>query len=244
MRTFLIPSLLPTLRNMSTLPSTKHQLHLEITSDSVCPFCYVGYRRVLAAISRAKAQHLPIDFTISFAPFQLDPTLPLTPGENKRARYVARYGGEIKVAEMEKAMIERGKIEGINFSYGGNISQTVDSHRLIEKARLLKGQQGQLKIVDQFFAAYFENEQDIGSHDVLATGAEQAGIMTKSEALAFLATSELLPEVKPGFVKAQQRGISGVPFTILNGKLAISGAQETETFLEVFEKIGRGELKV
>lgn len=110
---------------------------------------------------------------------------------------------------MEKAMIERGLVEGINFSYGGVISQTTDSHRLIEKARELKGQAGQLAIVNEFFASYFEKEEDIGSWEVLSNGAVIAGIFTKEEALAFLASDGCKQSVQEGIIVAQQRGISG-----------------------------------
>lgn len=92
------------------------------------------------------------------------------------------------------------------------------------------------------FKTYFEEEGDPGSHDLLARDAETSDIMSKEDALAFLKTDELLPEVEAGIRKAQLRGISGVPFTIIDGKFGISGAQETETFYEVFEKLAKGEL--
>jgi predicted DsbA family dithiol-disulfide isomerase len=161
----------------------------------------------------------------------------------------------------------RGRGVGINFSYGGNLSQTTDSHRLIEKAYQVGGEEAQLKFVDRLFKTYFEEEGDIGDHNLLARDAETAGIMSKDEALAFLKGDELKKEVKQGIAKAQMRGISGVPFTILNSKslfgvwrcvnrdandfvrvapadkLAISGAQETETFLDVFRKVASGEIQ-
>lgn len=125
-------------------------INIEITSDSICPFCIVGYRRILSAIKQTS--HLPIDYSISFSPFMLDPTLPMSPGDNKRQRYNRRYGTEM-VENMEREMIARGKAEGINFSYGGNISNTNDSHRLIEKAREIGGEKGQLAIVEKFFSS-------------------------------------------------------------------------------------------
>lgn len=70
-------------------------------------------------------------------------------GENKRERYERRFGGKEKVAAMEESMKERGRGEGIEFSYGGNVSQTTDSHRIIEKARELKGEEGQLRLVER-----------------------------------------------------------------------------------------------
>lgn len=97
----------------------------------------------------AKDKDLPLDFSISFAPFLLDPTLPNSPGEVKRERYIRKFGGPEKVAAMEQAMIERGKAEGISFSYGGVVSQTTDSHRMIAKARELKGEEGQLRFVER-----------------------------------------------------------------------------------------------
>ena len=75
--------------------------------------------------------------------------MPETPGENKRERYIKRFGGVEKVRAMEQAMIERGKGEGINFSYGGVVSQTTSSHRMIAKARELKGEEGQLRFVER-----------------------------------------------------------------------------------------------
>ncbi|KAK4054898.1 hypothetical protein OIV83_000822 [Microbotryomycetes sp. JL201] len=228
---------------MSTAAQQRIPVEIEITSDSICPFCYIGYKRITEAIDRTKAKNLPLDFSIKMAPFELDPTLPTSPGLNKREMYRKKFGDASRIEAMEKAMAERGKGVGINFSYGGNVSNTRDSHRLIEKARSLKGEQGQLRFTERLFKTYFEEEGDVGSHELLARDAETAGIMTKDEALAFLKSDELKKEVDEGIKRAQMRGISGVPFTILNGKLAISGAQETDTFEQVFEQIASGELK-
>jgi len=119
------------------------------STDSICPFCYVGKRRIEEAIRRSS--HLPLSFNIKFAPFLLDPTLPDSPGENKRERYQRRFGGADKVAAMEKAMFERGQAcdPPIRFSYDGNVAQTTDSHRIIEKAYELKGEEGQLALVER-----------------------------------------------------------------------------------------------
>ncbi|GAA5835399.1 hypothetical protein JCM3766R1_004775 [Sporobolomyces carnicolor] len=225
--------------------SPNKRVHLEITSDSICPFCYIGFNRITSAIARAKEEQLALDFSLRFSPFLLDPTLPPSPGENKRERYIKRFGGAEKVAKMEEAMIERGREcnPPIEFSYGGVVSQTTDSHRLIEKAYLVKGEEGQKALVARLFKSYFEEEEDPASHEILSRDAETAGIMTKDEALKFLQSDELSKEVAEGIRKAQMRGISGVPFSIINDKLAISGAQEEDTFLEVFRKIAKGELQ-
>ncbi|SCV68411.1 BQ2448_532 [Microbotryum intermedium] len=228
----------------TTTAAPRIPVNLEITSDSICPFCYIGYKRITSAVDQARALGLPLDFTISFAPFQLDPTLPKSPGESKKDRYIRRFGD--KFHQMEAQMKERGKAEGINFSYGGPVSTTEDNHCMIFKARELGGEATQRKYVERVFSSYFEQDKDPGSFEVLAEDAEEVGMMTKQEALDFLRSDKLKAEVKFGFQKAQARGISGVPFTIVNGqanKLAISGAQETDAFLDVFKRIASGELK-
>ena len=69
-----------------------------ITSDSICPWCFIGFRRIQSAIAQAKAAGLPLDFSVSFSPFLLDPTLPASPGINKLQRYEDKYGGQAKVS--------------------------------------------------------------------------------------------------------------------------------------------------
>lgn len=95
----------------------------------------------------------------------------------------------------------------------------------------------------RLFKTYFEEEGDPGLHELLARDAEIADIMTKSDALAFLASDERKAEVAAGIEKAQERGITGVPFTIINDKFGISGAQEVDAFVEVFKQIADGRLE-
>jgi len=130
---------------------------------------------------------------------------------------------------------------GINFSYGGTVRQTTDSHRLIEKAYQAGGEPKQRAVVEALFAGYFEHEQDIGSHEFLADSAVNAGVFgAKEDALAFLASTELKDNVGRDIAEARQIGVEGVPFVILDNKYAVSGAQGTETFLEIFRKVASG----
>lgn len=110
-------------------------------------------------------------------------------GENKRERYERRFGGKEKVAAMEAAMIERGKGEGVNFSYGGNVSQTTDSHRLILKARLVGGEKTQLDLVERLFKSYFEEEKDPGEWKGLAKDSVDAGVFANEEEVSLLLTN-------------------------------------------------------
>lgn len=154
-------------------------------ADSICPFCFIGFRRISKAISLAQAEGLPLDFSLDFQPFLLDPTLPEWPAtQNKRERYIAKFGGAEKVKAMEDAMIERGRGEGIEFSYDGTLSQTTSSHRLILRAKQVGGEDAQRRMVEALFKSYFEQSRDPGDHDVLATDAETAGVLSKADVSA------------------------------------------------------------
>ena len=98
-----------------------------------------------------QAKHADLQIDIKFAPFLLDPTLPTT-GTSKRGRYIEKYGAA-RFETMEKEMIARGRIENIEFSYGGLISATFACHRLVEKAFELGGSQMQVALVENLFAA-------------------------------------------------------------------------------------------
>jgi len=215
-------------------------LSLQIISDSICPFCYLGYKQITLAIDAAKKENLPLDFKLRFKPFLLDPSLPTAAPLNKRERYSEKFGAG-RMEAMEKQMIARGKSVGINFSYGGTVRQTTDSHRLIAKAYAVGGEPTQRAVVEAVFAGYFEHEQDVGSHDFLAACAVKAGVFgSEAEAKAWLAGTEEKEGVGKEIMHAVQLGVSGVPFVILDDKYAVSGAQGEDTFLEIFRKIAAG----
>ncbi|KAJ7052758.1 thioredoxin-like protein [Mycena amicta] len=216
-------------------------LSLQVISDSICPFCYLGYRQLTLAMEAAKEEKLPLDFKMRFKPFLLDPSLPSDKAVNKRERYSSKFGAG-NFERMEQMMVARGKTVGINFTYGGSIRQTTQSHRLIEKAYLVGGESKQRAIVEAIFAGYFENERDVGDHDFLSDCAVKAGVFgSKEEALAFLATDELKDGVQKDIMDAMRMGVEGVPFILLNNKYAVSGAQGQETFLEIFRKLASGD---
>ncbi|KAJ7052762.1 thioredoxin-like protein, partial [Mycena amicta] len=202
--------------------------------------CYLGYRQLTLAMEGAKEEKLPLDFKMRFKPFLLD-SLPSDKAVNKRERYSSKFGAG-NFDRMEQMMVARGKTVGINFTYGGSIRQTTQSHRLIEKAYLVGGEPKQRAVVEAIFAGYFENERDVGDHDFLSDCAVKAGVFgSKEEALAFLATDELKDGVQKDIMDAMRMGVEGVPFILLNNKYAVSGAQGQETFLEIFRKLASGD---
>eukprot|EP01113_Clastostelium_recurvatum_P033681 TRINITY_DN4482_c0_g1_i5.p1 TRINITY_DN4482_c0_g1~~TRINITY_DN4482_c0_g1_i5.p1 ORF type:complete len:270 (-),score=78.99 TRINITY_DN4482_c0_g1_i5:43-774(-) len=222
---------------MSTTPSARKTIFIDITSDTICPWCTVGDRRLSKALQDPRVKALPFDFQIRWHPFHLDPTLDNTP-LTKKERYDAKFGAA-RMVQMQKMMSELGKKEGINFSWGGNVRQTTDSHRLIQAAWDKGGETMQTAMVRTLFSGYFEQEKDIGDHEYLATAAESVGLMGKQEALDYLKTDQNLDLVKKEMKKAQMAGISGVPFFVLDNKYALSGAQEPDTFVEVIQNLAK-----
>lgn len=177
---------------------------------------------------------LPLEFEVSWRPFQLNSRAP--PAVNKLDMYNRKFGPE-RVAKMIPYMTEVGKGDGISFSYGGDTGNTFDSHRMIEKAKRIGGQEQQDKVVEELFKAYFEQEKNLADRAVLLDAWKKAGLA--EEDAGFLETEELTREVR-GDVE-QWSGVTsgGVPFFVVDGKYTLSGAQEPETFVRCFEKIAQ-----
>lgn len=128
-----------------------------------------------------------------------------------------------------------GRDVGINFKFGGKTGNTRDSHRLIQLGKA-KGPDVQTRVVEELFASYFENEEDITSHAVLEEAAVKAGL-EREEVKAWLGSDKGGKEVDREVRQAQAKNISGVPNFTLQGKYEIGGAQDAEAFAKIFEKI-------
>jgi len=222
----------------ATLRSSPVKVSLNITSDTICPWCYIGYKQINRAIDQAKANNLPLTFDIEFGPFMLDPSLPTSGGQPKLERYVDKFGAD-RARSITANLDKVGKSLGINFAFGGLTSQTIASHRILTKAYKLGGQDAQQALLSAVFKGYFEQEKDVGDVNWLASCAQEAGVMPADEAKKFLESTELEDDVMRRIEMAQRMGITGVPFTIINGKWALSGAQPSEVFYRVFEKLAR-----
>jgi len=230
-------------RAMASNGASPRQIKIDVTSDTICPFCFIGKRNLDKAISIAKEKGLNLGYNIQYHPFLLDPTLKPDSARDKRLHYEKKFGKD-RFVLMEKMMKERGKKCGIDFSYDGKISQTTDSHRLIAYAYEKGGEEMQLDLIEKLFNGYFEREQDVGNADFLAEQAVGAKLFpTAEDAKAWLATDEKKAEVASEIRDAQMKGITGVPFFVLNNKYAISGAEDPELFVEVFTRLAGTEAK-
>ena len=153
--------------------------------------------------------------------------------------YEEKFGAE-RIQSMIPYMATVGEEVGIKFSYGGNIGNTLDSHRFIWKAREIGGSALQDKLVDALFAAYFENEQSLSDHKVLEACAKQAGM--PAETITELLQNESIgrSEVQDEMIQFRsQWNCTGVPLFVVNGKYPLSGAQPPEAFAEIFAKISK-----
>ena len=148
--------------------------------------------------------------------------------------YASKFG-PARAATIIERLEAVGKEVGIKFSFGGKTGNTRDSHRVIQMAGQ-RGEQMQEKVVDALFEAYFENEQDITSHEVLKAAAIKAGIQAP-EVEKWLEGNDGGDRVDEEVTQAQMHGVSGVPNFTVQNKYESGGAQDPEAFVQVFEKI-------
>jgi len=221
-------------------PAGAPLIHLSIYSDVICPWCYVGHKEVNRAVDRVTKEVPGVRFLIEFLPFRLDPSLADDKPVDKQTRYIAKFG-QTRLDSILKMLKERGKALGINFEFGGVMRQTTLAHRLLLRAWKKGGMPCQQAVLDGLFTSYFEDNEDPGDIDVLARIADKTELMSEEEAVTFLESKELSEEVKQQIQSAQHNGITGVPFTVIDGKWAVSGGQTAEVFYQIFAKLARGQ---
>ena len=212
------------------------KFNIAVTSDTVCPWCYVGKKKLEAGIAAYQAANPSSDdtFDVTWYPFQLNPAAP-TPGVDKQQFYLEKFGDPERIRMMFDRLARIGEQCGIHFKFGGKTGNTRDSHRLIDLAKS-KSPAMHTKVVEQLFASYFENEKDITDHKVLEEAGVNAGL-PESEVKTLLASNERGPEIDQELQTAQRNLVTGVPNFVIQGKYEIQGAQDAEAFRRVFEKI-------
>ena len=208
-------------------------LVVDVISDVVCPWCFVGKRKLEAALSGLTRVEPALEASVRWHPFALNPDLP--PGGVPRASYVARkFGGTARAAEIHARVASAGQAVGIAFRFDLIEIQpnTFDAHRLVAWAQR-KGDASAL--VERLFGAYFLEGRDVGDRDELARLAAECGA-SEQAARAMLASDALHDEVMNESREALDVGVQGVPFFIFNGRLAVSGAHDPPTLLEAIAR--------
>jgi predicted DsbA family dithiol-disulfide isomerase len=206
------------------------KLEIDVISDVVCPWCYLGKRKLDAAMKQVAA----FTYDVRWRPFQLDPTIP--PEGIARSEYMSRKFGPEKIAAIHARLEEAGQEEGLSFAFDKitRSPNTLDAHRLIRWAQPI-GKQSD--IVERLFNLYFVEGQDIGDRNVLIDVARKAGLDVDLITRLFVEGVDIVP-VQEEMSTAARMGISGVPFFIFGGKYAVSGAQPVDALVGVIWKAG------
>ena len=209
-------------------PSTD-RLTIDIISDVVCPWCYIGKRRLDAALAELAVRAPAVRPFVSWHPFQLNPDLPRA-GIDRRAYVEGKFGSPERAREVYERVREVGVEVGIPFAFEAITRQpnTRDAHRLVSWAQA----QGDADaLVERLFRAYFLEGRFVGEHEVLAAIAGEAGL-DAAAARAYLATDQGDDAIVAMDRRVRELGVGGVPFFIFDGRIAVSGAQEPQALLD------------
>jgi predicted DsbA family dithiol-disulfide isomerase len=204
---------------------------LEIVSDAICPWCWIGKAHLDAALAVLAAEGLVFD--IGWLPFQLNPDMP-PEGVDRRAYRSAKFGSWERSQALDAQVAEAGRAAGLDFRHDlmARTPNTVEAHRLIR----LAGRAGrQHAVVERLFRAYFQEGEDIGEPAVLARLGAEAGLAEETIA-AFAAGEAAREEVVAESRALAEAGITGVPSFLLDRHLVFSGAMPAERMAEAFRR--------
>lgn len=213
---------------MNALSPPRVRLPIEVVYDLVCPWCYLGVRR----LRRTLAARPDVLAELLWRPFLLNPDL--APQGVPRQEYLTRkFGGEDRARRLHGTIAELGRAEGIEFRFDRirRIPHSLDAHRLVRWAGRFGAADA---MVEAIFEAYFSAGADIGDPAVLAAIAAQQGL-EGSLARRFLATVAEVEAVHADNLRAHRLGINGVPCFVVAGRSAIAGAQEPEVLERLLE---------
>lgn len=213
------------------MTSPKPSLQIDVVSDVVCPWCYIGKRRLEKAIQQLQDDY---EIRVNYLPFQLSPDTPRE-GENTKERLSAKFGGEARYHQILRQVSSVAAEEGLDFHLENQAisPNTRTLHRLIAYAK----QHGkQLAMVEVLFKAYFEEAINLTDLQSVVSLAASVGL-DATEVEAFLLSSDGEAEIEQLLYQNQLMGVSAVPYYIINDKYAISGAQPTELFVQALPDI-------
>lgn len=208
-------------------------LTIDVVSDVVCPWCYIGKRKLEAALALPEAADLP-NVVVRWHPFQLNPELPVQ-GIARQQYLEDKFGGPERAAEIYERVRAAGAAVGLTLNIDGIAQQpnTLAAHALIAFAQL--GDANGADVKERLMYAYFVENRFIGNIDVLANIAEEAGL-NGEDARAFVTDPDELAAVAQADAHIRSLGVSGVPFFIFNQKVSVSGAQDPAILLGAMKR--------
>lgn len=223
--------------------SEDSRIAVDVVSDVVCPWCFIGMKRLEAAIAQLDG----VSVDVRWRPYQLDPAIPAE-GLPRRDYMLAKFGSEERLAQMAAQITRLGEVEGIRFNFEAMqvAANTLDAHRVIRWAGSPKAPEGtQSRVVRRLFELNFEEARDIGDRAVLVEAAGEAGLDAHLVE-ALLSSPADTDAVRAEIDTAAQMGVRGVPCFLLEGKYAVMGAQDADTLADAMRQVAaaraRGEL--
>ena len=211
-------------------------LTIDVVSDVVCPWCYIGKRKLEAALASTGSSDLPTT-VVRWHPFQLNPDMP-APGVPRKQYLEDKFGGPQRAAEIYERVRAAGQAVGLQLNIDGITRQpnTLAAHALIAFAQ--QGDADGNDIKERLLKAYFVENRFIGDALVLAEIAEEAGL-SGSAARAFVTDPEQLAQVAQADAHVRSLGINGVPFFIFNQAVTLSGAQDPAILLAAMQQASK-----
>jgi len=205
---------------------------IEIISDPICPWCYIGKTRFERALA-ARPEH---GLKISWKPFQLNPNMP-PEGMDRRAYLERKFGGEKGAVQVYADIAKAAEADGLKVKLDKikRTPNTINAHRLIHWAGI-EGLQNEA--VAALFIANFEEGRDISAPDVLADIAESVG-MDRAATERLLASDAEIAETKAADEKTREMGVSGVPTFLIDGQYVVTGARETAFWIDLIDEINQ-----
>jgi predicted DsbA family dithiol-disulfide isomerase len=221
--------------------TTRPTVIVEVWSDVVCPWCYIGKRKFASGLARTRAglaaEGIDVEFDISYHPYQLDPTAAPGAAGPVIEAYAKKFGGPERAAAIIANVSERAAEVGLEFQMDRALrANTLLAHRLIWFAAQPDSPVPQDVVKERLLRAYFHDGLHIGDPDVLADCAAEVGF-DRDAVREFLASDRGTDEVRAELDVANDNGITAVPTYVINGRWAIPGAQEPETFAQVLRKM-------
>jgi predicted DsbA family dithiol-disulfide isomerase len=212
--------------------SDRQTITIDVVSDVVCPWCYLGQKR----LDRAIAATPEIDVAVNWRPYQLDPTIPAG-GVDRQKYMLAKFGDPARIAQAHQRLVGLGSAEGIDFAFEAIrvAPNTLDAHRIIRWAGAA-GDGVQDRVVRRLFRLNFEEGADIGDQAVLADAAAEAG-MDEAVVRTLLPTGADVEAVKAEIATASRMGITGVPCFLIEGRYAVMGAQDAEVLADAIRRV-------
>ncbi len=209
-------------------------MQVEIWSDIMCPFCYIGKRKFEAALDKFPGKE---EVKIIWKSYQLDPNIKEQPGKDIYSYLAEAKGQSLEWSKkMHENVVNMAKSVGLEYNFDkAVVANSFDAHRVIQLAK--KHGLGDA-IEERLFKAYFTEGKNFADHETLAAIGEEIGL-DRAEILQLLATNAMADNVHSDIEEGRRLGLQGVPFFVFNRKIGVAGAQDSEIFLQALEEASK-----